>query len=530
MKIFNLTLFLPALVVAGISICFSCSKDLGNYDYSPIDTLDIINLENTYNIEVGKSPDIYPELSFKLAETTNEEDFAYEWISYNKSTTSTTEQRRVIATTKNLTEPLPLTVGTYPTYFVVTQKSTGVTWSKSLSFVVSGAFKLHGWFVLNEMNNSSRLDYFEDDNTNWHSYPNRYQNFTQYIYDEATQFTLSGTPKSLANYVSRDYINTEQNKRYLYINTSDATQKINITDGFVWDKEKYLFTNETIFGQPTKVDRIIPTGSNSSFSIADNTLYQYYYTYGTFYGTPVNRTSGGSPFNMSPHVVSPHGNALMYVLVYDEDEDRFMRTAYNTTYVSALSSPNAVFDLANIGMDMVWGDFTAAFAGQAVYIFKKADAYYLARISYTWLGTATPVSITEITNELPGLASAEHFAIDQQYGYLFYVSGDKLYEYDMDSKVLIEAYTLGGKKVSMLKTQDLVSYYPGMTSFNNNSARWHPVGYSIIMATYDENAPDTSGELHFFEVKPLVGGVEDYPFSPFKDLGKVIDVTYPEVA
>ena len=507
----------------------SCSKDLGNYSYAAIDTLQASNLAEAYNVQLGAVPNIVPDLTFTSATAVNADDFTYEWVLYNTGASTTGQQRKIIATTKDLMTPIPFPVGTYPVYFIAKQKATGVTWTKKMKITIQGAFKLQGWFVLSEVANNARLDYYEDDNTNWHSYPTIYRGFTDYIYDGEKQMTLSGKPLSLASYFSRDYVNSATSKRYLYINTKDTTKKVNITDGMIWSEKKYAFKNETAYGQPTYMDKIFPTGSYKAYGVSNNTLYQYNYTYGVFYGTPINRYSTGAPYKMSPYFVIPASSTYMVGLIFDQDSRKFARSYYTTTYSSPLSSPTGAFDLGNVGKDVVWGGYTAAFAGQAVYVFKEGARYYLGRISFDANNNIVPISMTDITTELSGIATASHFAIDQQYGYLFYVSEGKLYQYDMDAKLLKVAYELGGKKVSLLKTQPLLTYAVGTTAFNANLARWAPVGYSIILGTYDESEPDTSGEVHFFEVKGLMGGVSDYPFSPFKGLGKVADVSYNEV-
>jgi len=523
-------ILMVAIGLVLIVSALSCSKDLGNYEYSAIDTLQASNLAEEYTVRLGASPNIVPDLSFTSQAAVNSDDFTYEWVLYNVGASSTAEQRKIIATTKDLVTPIPFPVGTYPVYFIAKQKVTGVTWTKRMKIIVQGAFKVHGWFVLSEVANNTRLDYYEDDNANWHSYPNIYRSFTNYIYDGEKQMSLSGKPLSLASYINRDYVNTATGKRYLYINTQDSTKKINITDGFVWNETKYAFKNETAFGQPASMDKIFPTGSYSAYGISNGMLYQYYFSYGTFYGTPINRYNTGGPYKMSPYFVQPPSPSLMVGLVFDQDSQKFARTSSSTTYTSDVSSPTGVFDLGNVGKDVVWGGYTAAFAGQAVYVFKEGSKYYLGRISFDANNNIAPISMVDITAQLTGIATATHFALDQQYGYLFYVSGDKLYQYDMDAKLLKVAYELGSKKVSLLKTQPLMNYKIGSSFFNDNIARWAPVGYSIILGTYDENQPDTSGEVHFFEVKNLMGGVSDYPFSPFKGLGKVADVSYNEVS
>jgi hypothetical protein len=214
----------------------------------------------------------------------------------------------------------------------------------------------------------------------------------------------------------------------------------------------------------------------------------------------------------------------------------------NTKAMALLSYPAGAFDPNTIAKDLVWLGWTTALGGQAVAVLKDTAAanYYIARMTLTNAGgVVTPLSLTNVTSRLTGIASADYFAVDQQYGYLFYTSGGKLYEYDMDNDVLnSDVWNFGGKTVSMLQTQPLRnSYVPGSsggnTTFNGNTTRWYPVGYSIILGLYDPNNPDNSGEVHFLKPGALMTPVTEYTSPtgafPFRGFGKVVDVDYTQL-
>lgn len=514
----------------------SCRRDIGNYTYSPVDTLLISNIDTIVNIKLGGNPAIFPKFasSNSLIDTA-EDQFTYRWISYNTTAASTTQQRGILDTTKNLNINIPLGVGTYPVYYQVTQKSTGITWQKRFTLEISGSFGKYGWFVLSQVGDSSQLDYYQDSAGNWNTFPVYYRNVNQYLVDGSTgtSLPLPGKPLSLTSYTSRDFVNTDQGKYYLYINTDQVTQKVNITDGFIWNKAKYLFRNECILTVPPRADLITPYTGYGSMALYNNNIYNYYFAGSIYYNAPLNKIgSSGAVFPVSKFMAVPYSGSNFWTLLYDETNRRFVRYGggYSIKYCSQLSFPTGVFDPNNLNMDLLWLGWTAAFGGQAVSILKDdSGQYYIARMTFTTTGTFVPLSMTNVTSKLTAIAQATNFAVDQQYGYIFYTSNGKLYEYDMDNDILNTAMDLGGKSVSMLKTERLYNYTVTGTTFLNNPTRWYPVGFSIILGLYDESNPDNSGEVHFLKPGALMTPVTEY-FTPFTGMGKVVDVNYLQIS
>jgi hypothetical protein len=399
-----------------------------------------------------------------------------------------------------------------------------------MRLMVGGSLGKYGWFVASEVGDSTQLDYFQDSSGVWNTFPKRYNKVNQLITDQGGQYSylrLPGKPVSLTYFSNRDYVNTAA-KYYEYINTTEGTQKLNVTDGFIWNSKKYLFRNECVLPTPPRADYVYPFSSASSIAIHNHNAYIYAYTSSVYYNAAINKLSTGATFPISNYMAVTYG-LNYYSMFFDTLNRRFVRFGGSSSSKNCtqLSFPTGAFDPDKIQKDLVWMGWTAAFSGQTVAVLKDTAAanYYLARFTFTSAGTVTPLSLTDITGKLTGIEKADHFAIDQQYGYLFYTSGGSLYEYDMDNNVVKMVMDLGGKSVSMLKTERLYLYPPTTTTFLNNSNRWYPVGYSIILGVYDKAKPDNSGEVHFLKPGALASGVTEY-FAPFTGLGKVADVNY----
>lgn len=527
-KKYTATLLFLILAVLMAVLTGGCQKDLGNYDINPVDSLDIGNMQERYQFTIGTKADISPELKFLKGSTYAENDFTYEWASYVGNTSA----KKIIHNGKNLDVVIPLAIGNYRVYYVVTQKSTGITWQKMFNLAIYGTFQPGGWFVLNDISGKSRLDYYQEDRTTWNTFPLVYRDFTSLIKDVNTgnAMELTGKPVSITAFDNRDVINSTSVYR-LYINTDKETQWINITSGFIWDKQRYVFTNETISGEPTFVSTIYPGFSNGAYAYKDHQLYLYHTTY-SLYGTPINRITGtqGS-FPISEHLAAPP-NTFMHAIFFDTQGKRFLRANQTVSAATVITVTGQGLNMASVEKDLVWMGSTAVFSGQVAAILKdNNNRYYLARISFPY-ATATSTSITlsvasfeDVTDRLTGIGAADKFVLDQQYGYLFYMSGSKLYQYDMNNKVVKLAKDYGSRTVTLLKYNAMKF---GVTSVPSNLTRLGTPGYGIIVGSYDAQNPATSGTVDIFSASALMGDLS-LATPSFTGLGKVVDVKYSEL-
>ncbi len=513
-----------------IVFCASCNKDLGNYDYVDVDSLKIgnIHLLDTLKIGLGQPVNFIPEFENKLNQI-DEADLEYEWVAFDNSIVSGPEKKRVLCKTRNFEVIPALVVGTYPCYLKVRNKKTGSIWIYDFTLKISGKFEKYGWFVLSDKNSQSHLDYFQDDPTNWNTYPVEYRDFNVLLKNEIDGSTLdlAGKPVSLANFHNQDVI-TRAAKNYLYINTENKTYKINVTDGMLYNTTKYSFTNETSAGKPNSANKLFGFSSGQSIAIKDNNIYSMYYIYQKSYNIPINTNPDGTGYRISEYIAAPMGNVYSNTLIYDIDNRRFMTFNYASQYATPLSSEGQALDVRNTNMDMVWMQHTLAFNGQAIAVMKNATNYFLVRMTFGEDASFAVNSVTDITTTFPGIASASCFAVDHLYGYVFYAANNKIYQYDMDAKVLKVAKEYTGREITLLKFQTFTSNLkPGNTGFDRNKVRLEPVAYSLIVGSHEQSNPTSSGRVDFLRVNGLMGTLTE-SFNPFEGMGKVVDVVYTD--
>lgn len=525
MKLYNRSKALSFFLIIVLLSVAACRKDIGNYDYQDITEIEIEGISNTYEIRLGESPNVYPELRLSTNKVLNEQDYKFEWISYDPNALLSI-RKKIIHTGKNLNIIPSLGVGKYNMYCNITELKTGIVWQRNFAMNIVGEYKKSGWFVLNDVNEKARVDYYEDNSADWHSYPNVYRDITNLILDPLTNksMELKGKPKFLASYTNRvsgiPSASTSSNKYFVYIGTEGSTEKLNVTDGFIWRAAAYAFVNETYSGNPEVMDRIYPAAALTSLGVADGELYSANYTGRVSYGVPLNQLTTGQTFKISPYLAVPSTSGLVS-LMFDVTNKQFLRSSgvYNR-YASKLPAGN--FDPSNVSKDLIWMDYTNAFAGQAVALLKDADGHiFLARMGFSSSGTFSAISMTDVTDLLTDITKAEHFAMEQQYGYFFYAVGSKVYQYDMDARQLNMVKDYGSRKLSMLKSNRTLT---NVTA--TNAARYESVKYALIVGTYDEASPNTSGTLDFLKVPSLMQPLSTY--YSFDGLAKVVDVTYSE--
>lgn len=518
------------MILAMLTI-ISCKEDLGNYDYSEINSLDIKNINAHYVVEIGTTPNITPTLSFSKDPNFKEENYSYEWISFNKTDVSNSNSRKLIHNGKDFKIPLILGLGNYSVYYRVTEKSTGISWSHNFTIDVTGTLK-GGWLILSEVDNNSQLDYFELD-FGTDTYPKEYRKFEEYFTDieGGSKLTLEGTPKFIEGWTNTVAADNNRAKYYIYIGTDKATHKINTSDGFIW-KDKYNFQFESLNSALLpNLDFLTPLAANASYGFKEGNLYKRYNVFNINFGTPIN-VINEELVSLAPHIaINRAAGTTTAVLAFDTKYKRFLKmTSQQGTSLSS-NLPNTFTGLNpnDTQMDLVWMGSTYFGNGLAYAILTKDSKYYLARMTNT-VSAFEIKYFTEITH-LTDIAKAKLFEIDQVYGYLQYAAEGKLYQYDVDQNAVKLMKDYGSREITLLKHNKGVHVnYSSATNTSNKDKqgkRFLPVITALICATYDPSSVENSGKVEFFQ--PGQFNADFNLLYSFENLPKVKDVTNVEL-
>lgn len=506
----------------------SCNKDLGNYSYSTLDTLGVTNFPDTLEIELGSEINITPKI---ISDNPgfNTQELVYEWYAFNKNVANQTNAKIFLGEGSKLIMVPKMQVGNYPCYLRITQPSTGRIWTNSFYLKINGKIGKIGFFILSDKNKKAHLDYFQDDPNHWNSFGKIYRDVNQYWNSiiDGGPFNIDGEPKNMEVYVMRKDFQSAQ-KSTLFINSGDRSYMVNQTDNFTYNPVDFTFRSLTSGGTPEYADQIIAADDFLSMAIKDNNIYVYGFLFGKLYNVPLNSRADGSSYPVSPFVAMPMANYQMNTMIFDTEGKAFMRLNAFSSRAFPVSATIPDFNPANTGMDLIYLGHSMASNGQAVAIMKKDSKRFLVRFTFTSDGTIMPTSILDVTSSLTDIAGATNFALDNKFGYLFYTANDKLYQYDIDAKRLKVAKTLNGRKVSMLKSERYVFLHTSSQQAFTNPGRMEPLLYSVILGTYDEKDPISSGKVEFLHVQGLMGDLKE-TIKPMSGFGIVKDIQYTDL-
>ncbi|WP_169515978.1 PKD-like family lipoprotein [Gaetbulibacter saemankumensis] len=476
---------------------FSCSEDLGNYDYSEINEVTFEGVESEYFGLLGEPFEIIPNLKFSQDMSGDESNYSYEWIAFQRGNVLPGDIKKDLAFTKNLQlEALQIPPAEYDVRYRVTDNSTGVQFSTSFRLHVQSTI-YEGWMLLNDINGVARLDMVSKINDTYVP-----------IYDvlayTGSSLSLEGAPKDVTCF---DY---DQQFYGIYVTTEgNGTTKLH-PESFDWQLD-YNLSYEMLGDVPTDfgADLIERIGSQESLMYHDGDLYYYLRIFQYRYGVPINIVSGESTtFRASPFIGT--GGFYGKNLLYDVDNKRFIQHAWGGKECNVMS-PGTLFDY-NTGKDLLYMRRSIYNGGEVFAILKDpADSkLYLARMSSS-RGTITQTYYEEIPETIAvDMAQADYFAVSPDFGYIFYNVGGKVYEYDFSLKQTKLMIDKGSAEITVLKFQDDSKSFGGDTRSE------------LVLASYD--AASNEGTMELYEVPPVNGDLNLQ--ASYVGFGRIVSISY----
>ncbi|NSL90941.1 hypothetical protein ECE50_029220 [Chitinophaga sp. Mgbs1] len=474
-----------------LAVCSSCYKDKGNYDYHPINEVTIQAIDTAYAVLRGDSLHIVPRKTFSLS--SNPEDaYTYAWIAVNDSS-------KTLATTPELHEPVMLMPDNYELYYRITEKATGIKYEfKTELHVMTGIYE--GWLLLNDQGNDNpRLDMLSKNVSGDFNFISDVLSFAR------SPLQLSGKPRSV------QVIRYRNNNPDVLIGTSTGTTRID-PETFDWNR-----TMNVLYDMPrnTPAD-FAPDRLNHQYGITylvdKGDLYYRNPPYSIMFAQPLNvvRMETGK-FSVSPFVAV---SMFSYSLLYDITNKRFLRHSVESfaPYCELMpESPD--FDYNNTGMDLVYMERTEYNEFDVFSILKKPSGeFYLSRI---YLFFDTEYETAPVRMNAPELDKASYYAVNPDYGYVFYSVGGKLYEYDFSSNQAKLKLDISPRVISCLQTQYMEAEKEPLKSLRK----------TLAVCSYDPGGPaGKSGRIDFYAATAVMGDLQLR--RSFSGMGKVISMDY----
>lgn len=492
------------LVALVIGISFSCSKDLGNYDYHDINEVDVNFDSTSYSLMQGMPIKIVPKISFTMDESGDTANYSYRWQAHR--IVSNKDEFTTVGTERNLEAPyLALSPDDYTLFYKVTDKNTGVTWTSECALKVRTSI-YEGWLALCDDNGKSRLDMVS------------IIDGSPVVMNDVLTRVGSNIPSSYTDAAPIEVQSFGSGKGFygIYIMTEGGATRIE-EETFMWD-ETYDIINEFDAEPqsgfvPSHISYV--TGYEMYLHDTNGNAYFYSRTAQANYALPISTLDLKDFFKVSKYVAS--NTFSMYpTYLYDETNQRFIRHYKGMTQLnksSKITNGNKLTSW-NTGKDLVYMDKQGgARDGDVTAILKDpADSkFYVLR--FAGAGTPTQKKYEELDiNNFEGISSfddIEHYAVHNSLPYLFYNKGGKVYEYDMELKQSFLMLDLGSKEITILDFADqtyMAKYYD-----------------KLQICSYDSST-ENSGTMEFFSVGPVNGPLTST--EKHEGLGKIVSTDY----
>ena len=543
MKKFLKSILLPALIVLAF---YSCSKDLGNYDYNDANVItistDMANVDprviiNNDSIVIKQNDSL--RVNILISQTKPSDELAYEWMITQSAATIANPPQHVVGNAAQLRTKIMLPPNLYKLVVKVTDKKTGVSFYKFYWLNVdTSPWGSEGWVVLQDQaGQGSDISVIttRDGTTPGTIYSN--------VYSLANGAKLPiGTSKvNVINYTTALRI---QKVSFFYPNGGLQVRSTDFTDSSIHDSWFLVTPPSFNFQLNGQVN-----GGQYEYVINNNML-----TYRRVnaisiqappirFGAPLQGT-----WTLSPFVMNNVGNEFYYTL-YDQANKCFLLYNVETNTLIPSNRPDvanshfvpyagpaaalhpttgAGFDLNNIGRNLAYTENSMPLASgtQPVYncIFRNiaGDSTFLyqlpVNLTYSNNFTTGRFFLSQTNN--PGINSASMFACPSfltMPGKFYYVNGNSIY-----------MCTVGNLATST--SQSGYSFPAGtivksMKVFKSGYASAPSTEGRVLVVATDETASGGGHKVYFFNLT-ATGGINSTPAAVYTGFDKIVDIAF----
>lgn len=497
-----------------VSACLiSCSRDLGNYEYRPLEGPSVSGIEDSYSVLAFSRLRIAPDFGSDIFLT---DRYGYEWRTLGSSQDA---EITTVSTDAILDWEVSLPAGSYTLYFKVTDRETGVFWQTESRLEIRETTS-EGWMVLCR-DESGRVDLEMVSSVTGETYRNILQ---------SSGLEAPFGPKMIewSFYADRE--------SPFYLLTEDLTTRLS-RNSFAWS-DQYLLKYEMGVSETPVADCIVD-GVGEKLMICDGRLYRADCIVGIGLFGPVPSEYVFAPFvgvnKCSRSIIVPA------YLLFDNEGKRFI--AYSPAlgtedlgrnevmyemngfldFLSGMEGGGAVtgnaFDTFPQGMDLVTMQSSSydpdnSNMGVIYSVLSDGTGYYVygVQLGEMWgavqvgdCAYAVGLSCYADVSDCDNIMDASCFAFSPLKGAMYYSCGGKLYCVDLNvghpgSALQLE---LVGEEIVCLE--------------------FH--GYDLAVAS---SASD-GGRLRIYEGYDSDGNFGSVKPECFSGLGEIVDIEYREM-
>lgn len=528
------------ILYASCFILSSCYKDKGNYDYHELEAVVIdtagVGMQSEYAIMRFDTLVLQPKVYFEGREVTEAASapLDYHWTIF--SATSGSGASQVIDTIGHeriLNSVIMRTGGNYYVQLVVTNRNDGIKQFFRIPVSVSEVFD-GGWMVFYERADRPGYSDLALIYNDWTKLNVNYNRYYTNLYETTNGEPLKGHPIrcfdiAVSLTAGNNYVGLCTDHTLVGVSENGIEKALDFNDFF---HEAPSRMAPTWYGQHGSG---VMSGQSSEVLLNDNQIYTNTYSFSATEG----RTTRFSVPKFARGIGqlaawnSEIPNTLNYgIVVYDQTYHRFRYAAYNSAQLEefAAQSPSAAFDINNTGMTLLladWGRGTSQGVGLRPYdylIMAKGQERYLAVANFSSSYPTSDnigVGLYPMDALCPGIAEATTMASSHVGSFIYYGTGNKVYNFAYDSRQPATVAWEAPSDDEQVTCVRIMKYYHGTV-----------YGYGMVpcanilvhIATWNEQTQQ--GHLYQYIINPASGIFDmddsyDYPIP-----GKVKDMAW----
>lgn len=474
MKKYNIIILIAALF--GAAVLQSCSEDEGNYDYVDLNDVEILDIEDSYTLDQFKSIKIRPTFSFKQGY--DESNLEYLWYMYPDLRLNDAD---TLSKERNLDIVLKSIPANYNARYKVTDKETGIYYDFKFRIKVTSVMS-DGLVILSEIDKKANIAMLNASGT-------MYQDAFYTINNEYA----GENPVGLGNMNNRYYKGVLifcDDKNGGCVGSHISFDKIRTISDLFWVPEE--FPKPVGFFPGNWTDFMITEKGFYHRSLMSLPPLKYGYPLAEMSVFPVRFQVG-----------------LFGLVMYDNKSEGFKKYRFGLQDVPSM--PDALFDPAHIGMQMLAGGDGYKKEAYGLFYDDEKDTYYSLISAYTsgYNKKFIPETKLQLTSAID-IDKATCFDLSTVSPQYFYSVGNKLYclnakngitklVYSFDSGVVIDHFELEGKY------DDLVMYIGTSTAGSGKIGSLHTMSVALngSVSKSEPSHENIAGKIIDFMYKEL---------------------------
>lgn len=488
-------------IISILAVLFSsCYKDKGNYEYAAANQMKItttgpINIPITFGDTLKLSP--------VITQTTaqNEDNLTFEWMVFDNSPASNyTLPKTVIGTARNLsvkiTEP-PFTLNqNYRLTYKVTDKRTGVSSFLFYNLTIINKYA-QGWMFLEDKSGVGDFSMLLPDGT-----------VERNVYSSLNASNPMGKPVKLEITAFQITDDLSPSSKKIYLLTETDGMELSYQTMLKKFNYGYLFYAAPSTFKPTRHTWASTSTSavlSGSLGVAINNGKVHTNLVGGFpgskkWGASLLNPAGNQNYTAAPFVA---GGTTYVATVYDNINKRFY-SAGNTVLNAFPGTASTVFDMNNVGMDLLYMD-SANVVREYNAIFKdETNTPWLLKFKTVATAAAPNITLEKKQMVAPDVVSMTAAASSTLTPHIYYSVGNRMYKYETTSNSTVPQYTFpAGETVTVMK----FSRAPAGTS-------------QLVAVTWT----GTESKVYFFNVS-TVGDFTAYS-NVYGGFARIVDLGY----